>query len=42
MPEDEVTNFKEEAAEVLTALEAAKPGLAGLDTVRRMIAARIG
>lgn len=42
MPEDEVPAFKEEAAEVLTALEAAKPGLAGLQSARRMVAERVG
>lgn len=40
MAEDEVPAFKEEAAEVLAALEAARPGLAGLPSARRMVAER--
>ncbi len=40
MTEDERPAFQEEAAEVLTALEAAKPGLPGLESARRMLAGR--
>lgn len=42
MPDDEVPTIRKEAAEVLTALEAAKPGIAGLESVRRMLAGRAG
>ena len=42
MPEDEWPAFREEAEEVLTGIAAAKPGLAGLETMRRLIAERVG
>lgn len=42
MTDDEFETLKDEAAEVLAALEAARPGRGGLEAVRRMIAGRAG